>query len=666
MFYSPAGRDPKNVLARYQMKGNTLDLSSRKIILEVPVQRDKCCHTAGSIAFDAKGNLYLSTGDNTNPFAIGYAPIDERSGRAPWDAQKSSANTNDLRGKIIRIHPEPDGTYTIPAGNLFPPGTPKTRPEIYTMGHRNPYRMSVDARTGFVYWGEVGPDANIDSAGRGPRGYDEVNQARKPGNFGWPYFVGNNQAYFKTTFVDSVTITAGAQFDPAKPVNTSPNNTGLTELPAANSAFIWYPYAASPEFPVLGSGGRTAMAGPVFYREDFRGSARAFPQWYNGKLFIYEWMRGWVMAVSMNEKGDLTSIERFMPSHKFSNPIDMQFGPKGDLYVLEYGTGWFQRNDDARLVRIEYNAGNRKPIVAAAVDKPAGALPMRVKLSSAGTTDLDEDSLRYQWTITRRDGTVVQRLTDPSPSFTFARPGTYTASLAVTDAHGARSTAAVQISAGNEPPSVDLDIAGSNRTFFFPGVPVRYAARVTDREDGSLQSGSIPSRRVTVTAQYLKEGLSTTGSTTTLRASESAHATGRRLIEAGDCLACHQLNRKSIGPTYTEVERKYHDDSTAIARLVRKIRGGGSGVWGQVNIPAAGSGDAPKAAVVLRAEYTDRGANGMPPITKEKTIALRAPTVITATGELSEGLQRQSVPEIPFEITVVSRPGASVALKQID
>ncbi|MBA3342173.1 MAG: ThuA domain-containing protein, partial [Gemmatimonadaceae bacterium] len=392
MYYSPAGAEPKNVLARYHMKGDSLDLGSRKFVLEVGVQREKCCHTGGSIAFDGKGNLYLSTGDNSNPFATGYAPIDERPGRSPWDAQKSSANTNDLRGKIIRIHPEPDGTYTIPEGNLFPPGTAKTRPEIYTMGHRNPYRISVDSRTGFVYWGEVGPDANVDSAGRGPRGYDEVNQARQAGNSGWPYFVGDNKAYFKTTFVDSVTVTPGAQFDPANPINNSPSNTGLTKLPSARGAFIWYPYAPSPEFPVVGSGGRTAMAGPVLHRDEFRGAARPFPQWYDGKLFIYEWMRGWIIAVTMDAKGDFASMERFMPSHKFSNPIDMQFGRNGDLYVLEYGTAWFQGNDDARLVRIEYNAGNRKPIVAVAVDRPAGALPMRVGLSSAGTTDLDEDS----------------------------------------------------------------------------------------------------------------------------------------------------------------------------------------------------------------------------------------------------------------------------------
>ena len=53
--------------------------------------------------------------------------------------------------------------------------------------------------------------------------------------------------------------------------------------------------------------------------------------------------------------------------------MDMEFGPNGDLYVLEYGSGWFQKNDDARLVRIEYNGGNRKPVIKMEADKPKGA-----------------------------------------------------------------------------------------------------------------------------------------------------------------------------------------------------------------------------------------------------------------------------------------------------
>src|SRR5215208_3491607 len=179
-----------------------------------------------------------------------------------------------------------------------------------------------------MYWGDVGPDAPADSAERGPAGHDEVGQARGPGNFGWPYFVADNKPYFD---VDYATMTAGPLFDPARPVNLSPNNTGLTALPPARKAFIWYPSAPSTVFPLVG-GGRTAMAGPVFYRDDFRGAARPFPQYYDGKFLAYDWMRGWIMAVTMDANGDLASMERFMPSYKFSNPIDLAFAPSGDLY----------------------------------------------------------------------------------------------------------------------------------------------------------------------------------------------------------------------------------------------------------------------------------------------------------------------------------------------
>jgi cytochrome c len=299
------------------------------------------------------------------------------------------------------------------------------------------------------------------------------------------------------------------------------------------------------------------------------------------------------------------------------------------------------------------------------------------------------------WTITRRDGSVLQRLNERNPSFTFARPGTYTASLTATDAQGAHSTADVQIVAGNEPPNVDIDLAGSNRTFFFPGIPVRYATRVTDREDGSLASGRITASRVSVSAQYLKDGVTPGGSTV---------ATGRSLIEGSDCLSCHQWTKKSIGPAYVDVAKKYQGDNRALGRLVRKIREGGSGVWGNVAmaahpaltneqasamaayilslsdpktsapslasrgtyVPPAGSGDAPNGALLLRAAYTDRGANGMPAIMKDKTVVLRSPNVVVASGELSEGVSKQSVPELPVEIAVVNRSGASVALKQID
>ena len=354
------GKTGDNLVSRFTLKGDTLDLSSRKELLRITTQREQCCHSAGSLAFDAQGNLYASTGDNTHPGeSDGFSPIDERDGRGPWNALKSAANANDLRGKILRIHPEPDGTVTIPKGNLFPPGTPNTRPEIYVMGNRNPWRIDVDPRSGFLYWGEVGPDAGGPNEKRGPAGFDEINQARSAGNFGWPLIIGDNKPYHRHDFASRM---SGEAFDPAKPLNESRYNTGPRELPPAQPAFIWYPYSASTRFPAVRDGGRTACAGPVYYFDEKNPSPTKLPRDFDRTLFIYEWSRNWIMAVHLDadhriaKKADGSlHMERFCPGMTFMRPTDLSIGPDGCLYVLENGTAWVG-NKDTQLVRIEHRA----------------------------------------------------------------------------------------------------------------------------------------------------------------------------------------------------------------------------------------------------------------------------------------------------------------------
>ncbi len=543
-------------------------------MLEFPSTRE-CCHSGGSLEFDAEGNLYISTGDNTNPFeSDGYSPSDERPGRSVWDAQKSSANTNDLRGKVIRIKPEADGSYSIPEGNLFEDDDPKTRPEIYVMGVRNAFRLSIDQANGNVYWGDVGPDAGRSDSLRGPYGIDEINQAKQPGNWGWPYTRGNNKPYWDYDFARKK---SRQPFDPNNLINDSPNNTGIQELPPAQPSFIWYPYNASPEFPWVGTGGRTAMAGPVFRKASFDPSATTFPDYFEGKLFVYEWMRDWIFAVTMDENDDFVQAEPFMPNAEFHNPIDMTFGKDGSLYIIEYGESWNTQNLDAQLNKITYVAGNRAPIARISASESLGAAPLSVRFSGQTSEDLEGDALSYAWTFGENLGSSSQM----NPEFTFTEQGRYQVNLTVTDPQGLKSQTTYDILVGNAPPQITINLKDDNE-FYDLNSSMEYEISITDKEDGSLESGGVSANDILVYLTYMPEGEVKTND-------QKGHqielnTKGKQLINDSDCKACHAIATKINGPSYQMIAQKYSE--VDLPMLVGKIQNGGAGVWGETPMAA--------------------------------------------------------------------------------
>ncbi len=371
-----------------------LDIASRKDLLSIPYSLTSSDeHNTGCLAFDTHGNLYIALADNTNNFfsgsTIGYSPRDPK--RANYDSQRSAANSNDLRGKILRIKPIPfpdtetpaigiGTTYTIPDGNLFAPNTPKTRPEIYVMGVRHPFRLTVDPKTGWLFWAEPGPNATADDPKQGPRGYDEVNLAKSAGNYGWPYCVGNNFCYHE---YDYQTNTGGAVYDPAALHNTSSNNTGITDLPAARPALVWYPYnATGTAFPVFGNGSaNTSMLGPVYNFDPSIASPNKIPAYYDKHLFIFDFSRSLIHAVELDAAGGVVAVKRFWDqsaANPLTNPIDLKVGPDGAFYFLDWGdNGAYPANaGHGNLVRLDYTG----PVDALA---PAGS-------TAPGTAKLKE------------------------------------------------------------------------------------------------------------------------------------------------------------------------------------------------------------------------------------------------------------------------------------
>jgi len=473
-------------LSRFVLNtNNTLDLASEKIVLRVANDRGQCCHVGGDIDFDAAGNLYLTTGDDTNPFqSDSYTPIDERTNRNPqFDAQRSSGNTNDLRGKVLRIKPQADGTYTIPSGNMFAPGTASTRPEIYAMGFRNPFRMSVDKATGIVYLGDYGPDAGSTNPNRGPGGQVEFNRITAPGNYAWPYCTGTNTA--TETYNDFMFPSgpSGAKFDcTTGPTNNSFRNTGQQKLPAPKPAWIKYggDSGTPPEF---GGGSESPMGGPVYRYDPNLSSAIKFPQSLDGRYFAGEYGRQWIKAIEVTSSGGVGDIGAFPWTG--TQVMDMAFGPDGALYVLDYGSG----SNNQALWRVEYIGNqNRNPIAKAAADKTSGPSPLTVAFSSAGSSDPEGGALTYQWDF--GDGTTS---TAANPTKTYNTNGNYTATLTVRDPQSLPGSANVQISVGNTAPSVTMSSPADGALFSF-GDTVNFTVNVSDPEDGAIDCTKVKVR----------------------------------------------------------------------------------------------------------------------------------------------------------------------------
>jgi cytochrome c len=413
-------------------------------------------------------------------------------------------------------------------------------------------------------------------------------------------------------------------------------------------------------------------------------------------------MRGWIMTVTMDKEDNYVSMERFMPSYRFSNPMDMEFAANGDLYMLEYGSGWFTANDDARLIRIEYNGGNRKPQVLMAANQMGGAVPFDLKLSSKGTTDADYDDIKYTWNITSEAG-FDKTINASEANLTLSDIGVYKITLTADDGQGGIVNQNMEVVAGNEPPVLSLEMPNSNKSFYIPNGFFEYDIKVNDKEDGSLNNG-IDAQEVAVTIDYLAEGFDQIKIAQGHRSADALAevSVGKKLMDGSDCMACHKNKEKSIGPSYMDIAMKYIDDGAAPEYLSKKIISGGGGVWGEIPMAAhpqlsakeaaaiskyildmskpklkenalptkgifqakVAEGDQGKGIYIVRAAYEDRGANNMPSLQAEESFMLRSSKL--GAHDMDEYVDVNKMSFGGNKLAIPTKSGAYLVLKQID
>ena len=348
-------------ISRWTLAGSSL--GAEKVLLDIPAQREDCCHTGGGMAFDAYGDLWVAVGNNTGRRGN---PVSMDETRQYNSDEWGASSTAGLRGGILRIHPDNSAKgYSIPAGNFGDyfakraqaagdaalaaqyRDSSKVLPEIYVKGTRNAYTLSLDPVRRWVMWGDVGPDnAGVRS--------EENNLAKVPGFYGWPYFTGANLPYVGNK-------------DAAAPTNTSKWNKGLATLPPAIPAINSYTKAC-------------AITGSLYrYDGDLKSTVK-LPPHFTRKWFATDWAKSKLVVFSLDDNANsITRIDTIaLPSGSLSGPTDLKIGPDGALYVINYA-GLFESGPNTGISRIEYT-GTCRPDVPK-LETPEAIAPRARSLS---------------------------------------------------------------------------------------------------------------------------------------------------------------------------------------------------------------------------------------------------------------------------------------------
>ncbi|CAE7875513.1 unnamed protein product [Symbiodinium microadriaticum] len=396
------------------------------------------------------------------------------------------------------------------------------------------------------------------------------------------------------------------------------------------------------------------MAGPVYYPPTIKSDVK-FPDYYEGKLFIYEWARSWIKVVSFDEDWNVTGIESFMPDLEISKPIDMEFDAFGSMYLLEYGENYFANNNDARLIKIEYASGNRTPVAVMNIEKTNGAAPLSTTISADGSFDYDpEDSLSFSWDI---GGEEVE---GTSIDYIFNDPGEFVVQLTVTDNLGASSILSKTVTVGNEIPEISLDFE-ANRSFYFDKSAYRYAISVEDKEDGNTVQGTIPADDISVNFMYLKSGYDLALLDETFFSGQDYDAPNylaEKILNGGNgnwgesLMAAHPQHSREEAMKMVEYILSFGQDKTEAI-----------GLSGQIAFNAHGE---EQGIYVLGIRYTDSAVNGVPENEVSKLFVFKSPVIEAENYDHYNQVSRIRPQGGSFEFLTGIRNGSYVGYDDID
>ena len=224
--------------------------------------------------------------------------------------------------------------------------------------------------------------------------------------------------------------------------------------------------------------GSSSVAGLEF---EFAATQNSYPADYDEALFFADYSRDciWVMPKGADGKPAPGLIRTFVAGA--ANPVNLENGPGGDLFYVDF--------DGGTIRRITYTSANQPPVAVATATPTTGAAPLTVTFDGSGSSDPDPgDTLTYAWDLDG-DG-AFDDSTAAQPTYTYTTTGSYTASLRVTDSHGASDTDSVTISVGNTPPTAVINTPAAGTTWKVGDV-ITFSGGATDAQDGALPPSAL-------------------------------------------------------------------------------------------------------------------------------------------------------------------------------